>query len=216
MPPESEQKVLGEIGGKRAIVLGCGGGQDLVALARLGATELVGVDASAVQLEHARTLLDAENVRARLLEQSISDVSAIADESFALAVSIHALTYVERAGACLREVHRILTKGGTFGMSVRHPIDASTRDSPPYGFTKPYFQVVTHGSWRSLGGESSPFTSYHRTIADRFTLIKQSNLVIDSLQEPRPTRHRLWAGDDYNEKLDWTPGTLIITAKKPQ
>lgn len=130
MPPESEQKVLGEIGGKRAIVLGCGGGQDLVALARLGATELVGVDASAVQLEHARTLLDAENVRARLLEQSISDVSAIADESFDLAVSIHALTYVERADACLREVHRILTKGGTFGMSVHHPIDASTRDSP--------------------------------------------------------------------------------------
>lgn len=216
VPPESELRALGEIRGKRAIVLGCGGGQDLVALARLGATELLGVDASAVQLDHARALLEQEKVQARLLEQSMSDLSTVADDSFDLAVSVHALTYVEHADACLREVSRVLTKGGTFGMSVHHPIDAATSDSPPYGFNKSYFQVATDWAWRSLGGDVSPFTSYHRTIADWFTLIQQSNLIIDSLQEPRPTNHLLWAGPDYNEKLTQVPGTLIITAKKPK
>jgi hypothetical protein len=130
-------------------------------------------------------------------------------------VSVHAMTYVQHVDECLREVRRVLVQGGVFGLSVHHPIDASTNDQPPYGFQKPYFQVETDWAWRSLGGERAPFTSYHRTVADWFASVTSAGLVVDKLLEPRPTEHRIWDGDDYNEKLDWTPGTLIVVARKP-
>ncbi len=214
VPPESELRALGEVKDKRALVLGCGGGQDIVALSRLGAVGLVGVDVSTAQLDHARALLSEHQVVARLEKRSMSDLSIFADASFDLVVSIHALTYVEHADACAREVQRVLTSRGTFGMSVHHPIDASTGDSVPYAFQKPYFQVETDWAWRSLGGETSPFTSYHRTIADWFQLVTAAGLTIDKLLEPRPSTHKVWEGHDYYDKLTWTPGTLIIVAKK--
>lgn len=215
VPPESQLRALGDVGGKRTIVLGCGGGQDVVALSRLGATGLVGVDLSDVQLEHARALIANEGVSARLEQRSMSDLSIFPDESFELAVSSHAMTYVEHMEECAREVKRVLAPNGQFGFSVHHPIDASTSDEPPYGFRKPYFQVRTDWAWRSLGGEKAPFTSYHRTVSDWFTLIAEAGFVVDKLMEPRPSEHVLWAGADYDQKLDWTPGTLIIVARKP-
>lgn len=213
--PESELRLLGELRGKSALVLGCGGGQDLVALARLGVTTLIGVDLSEVQLAHARALLADEKVEARLLRQSMSDLSIIADASVDRVVSVHALSYVEHADACLREARRVLVPGGTFGMSMHHPLDASTTDLPPYVFTKPYFQVETRWAWRSLGGEVAPFTSHHRTVADWFTLVKHAGLEVESLLEPRPSDHRLWPDETMHQKLEWVPGTLIIVAKKP-
>ena len=214
VPKERELRALGDVAGKRTLVLGCGGGQDLVAMAGLGATGLVGVDLSTAQLEHARTLLDERRVVARLERRSVADLSIFADESFDLVVSVHALSYVEHAEACFREARRVLRPGGVLGIGVHHPIDASTGGEPPYGFTKPYFQVETDWAWRSLGGEAAPFRSYHRTVADWFTLVSEAGLSVEKLLEPRPSEDIVWEGADYKEKLAWVPGTLIVVARR--
>jgi len=152
-PFEDELRLLGGVRGKSVVVLGCGGGQDIVALSKMGAREITGVDLSKPQLEHAVKLLAGQGVQARLIHESVEDLSAIPKESQDVAVSIHTLNYVEQADRCFQETHRVLRFGGLFAFSVQHPADASTQDEPPFGFEKPYFQVEFDWSWRGVGGE---------------------------------------------------------------
>jgi ubiquinone/menaquinone biosynthesis C-methylase UbiE len=215
MPLERELRLLGDVAGKRALVLGCGGGQDVIALARLGATELAGVDFSPVQLAHARSLLAAANVACELCEASVSALPMFRDARFDLVVSVHVLSYVERVDACFSEVVRLLAPGGTFAFSTQHPVDCATSDDPPYTLHKSYFQVATDEAWRSLGGDVAPFRRYHRTVADWFDALQRAGLVVDALLEPRPTSDVVWQGHQYYEKLATVPGTLIFRARKP-
>ena len=99
---------LGDIRGKRALVLGCGGGQDVVALVKLGAVA-VGIDSSPKQLAYARKFAqgrDADN--ASFVEGGVEDLSRFDDASFDLAVSIHVLDYVERVEDALSQAARVL------------------------------------------------------------------------------------------------------------
>ena len=212
--PEKELRLLGDLRGKRALVLGCGGGQDVIALARLGASSVTGVDFSAAQLAHARENLRAANVDAKLVESSITKLPMLADESFDVVVSVHVVSYVEHLDACFAEARRVLVPGGVFAFSTQHPIDCATTDVAPYGFTKSYFQVETDEPWTSLGGEAAPFRRYHRTVADFFQCVQNARFTVEALLEPRPTNDAVWEGREYFEKLAVVPGTLIFKARK--
>jgi SAM-dependent methyltransferase len=214
VPPESELRVIGEIRAKRCVVLGCGGGQDVVALLRLGAATVVGVDMSAKMLAHASALLSREGLEARLVHGSVADLSPLADASMDVVVSVHVLSYVEQLDRCLAEAYRVLVPGGVLAFSVHHPLDASTIDSPPYSFTKSYFQVRTEWTWGSIGGGDTPFRSYHRSVADWFAAVRDAGFAVEELLEPPPSSHRVWAGDGYASKLEWVPGTLIVRGRK--
>ncbi len=214
VPPERELGLLGDVRGKRALVLGCGGGQDVIALARLGAVDLAGIDFSLVQLGHARKNLNAASVHAALHQSSVASMPMLDDASFDLVVSVHAMSYVEEIDACFAEVKRVLRSGGVFAFSTQHPIDCATSDVPPYGFHKSYFEVVVDEPWRSLGGDAAPFRRYHRTIADWFQCLQNARFTIEALLEPRPSTHVVWSGAEYHEKLAVVPGTLIFKARK--
>ncbi len=220
LPPEEEMRLLGDVRGRRALVLGCGGGQDCVALARLGARDIVGVDASAAQLEHARALLEAEAVTARLLQGSVEDLGDLPDGSFDLAVSVHVLTYVRRADACLAEAFRVLASGGTLAFSVHHPVDAATDDAAPHGFVHSYFERETEWAWSAMGGDEAPMRSWHRPVTEWFTLARAAGFQVERMLEPRGVdlpiwRASGWGSEPYYGKLEVVPGTLIVVASKP-
>lgn len=212
--PERELRLLGDVRGMRALVLGCGGGQDVIALTRLGAAHVTGVDFSKTQLAHAKDNLAKADVAAQLIEASVAELSMLPDERFDLVVSVHAVYYVERLDACFAEARRVLVPGGTFAFSTQHPIDCATSDEPPYGFIKSYFQLETNEPWTSLGGRGAPFRRYHHTIADYFQCLQNARFTIDALLEPPPTNDMVWEGRDYFDKLATVPGTLIFKARK--
>jgi SAM-dependent methyltransferase len=219
-PFEDELLVLGDIAGAHALVLGCGGGQDLVALARLGAAKLTGVDISDRQLEHARDLLLREDVlsRTRLIRSSAEDLSVIRDASVDVTVSVHALNYVERADLCFRETYRVLAPGGVFGLSVQHPADASTRDEPPFEWEKPYFQQQRDWQWTGLNSETS-FRSYYRTIAGWFALLTDAGFRVERLLEPQRSSAEYWMSTGWGRLGDWkkyetVPGIVVFGARK--
>ena len=220
-PPENELRLLGDVRGKRALVLGCGGGQDCAALAKMGAKEIIGVDVSEKQLEHAVRLLDERDVVARLIHGSVEDLSMIDDESVAVAISVHALNYVERADRCFAATYGVLVPGGLFAFSVQHPADSSTQDEPPYGFDKPYFQVEFEWKWKGLAGDNVAFRSYYRTVADWFELLRGAGFAVERLLEPRALddpSHRAtgWGSKNDYQKYETVPGTLIFVARRPE
>ncbi|MCH8815067.1 MAG: class I SAM-dependent methyltransferase [Chloroflexi bacterium] len=220
-PFEDELRLLGDVKGLSVVVLGCGGGQDIAALAKMGAARITGVDISDRQLEHARDFLLDEDVLSstRLVHGSVEDLRVIDDESVDIAVSIHTLNYVEHAALCFAETRRVLRANGIFAFSVQHPADAATHDLPPFGFEKPYFQVESEWPWTGLAEGDTRFRSYYRTVADWFDLLRNARFTIERILEPRPSEDSAWLETGWGQRDDFekyatVPGTLIFVARK--
>jgi ubiquinone/menaquinone biosynthesis C-methylase UbiE/ADP-ribose pyrophosphatase YjhB (NUDIX family) len=212
---EDDLHVLDDVRGKRAIVLGCGGGQDVVALSKMGAVA-AGMDQSPVQIEYAKKYAarhDAEN--ASFVEGDVEDLSRFDDESFDLAVSIHVLDYVEGIERALAEAARVLKSGGVLAIAVKHPFDVIVDGGPPYTITMPYWSAHRDSTWRFKEGVAAPLRLYVRTMARWFQVISDAGFAIERLVEPREDVLKGAEDDELNNRwLGLMPYTLVIKARK--
>jgi SAM-dependent methyltransferase/uncharacterized protein YbaR (Trm112 family) len=100
------------IPGGRALDLGCGSGEAVGALIARGATEVVGVDISLVELALARKLLDESGIDA-LLVAGCAEALPFADEAFRFVYSPDVIEHVADQPAYLQEAHRVLEPEGS-------------------------------------------------------------------------------------------------------
>ncbi|MFB6299714.1 MAG: class I SAM-dependent methyltransferase [Halobacteriales archaeon] len=119
-PGGSHPDILPSIEGIDFIEIGCGGGQASVGTAAEGADTVVGVDFSAEQLRHARTLRDIYGVEAQFVSGEITTLS-FADNTFDAAFSGWVLQMVDHLETSLREAHRVLRDNGVFVFDFPHP-----------------------------------------------------------------------------------------------
>jgi SAM-dependent methyltransferase/ADP-ribose pyrophosphatase YjhB (NUDIX family) len=210
---EGDVRLLDDVRGKRALVLGCGGGQDCVALAKMRAVA-VGIDQSEKQIEYARKYAarhDAAN--ASFVEGTVEDLSRFDDESFDLAVSAHALNYVERIEATLRETARVLKGGAAFAFSVRHQADAMLADGAPFPVTRAYWDAQHDWTWTFEGAEPVPFRQWFWTIEQWSGMLAGAGFAVERIVEPR----ELPADGDDDETIArraLVPYTLLMKARK--
>jgi ubiquinone/menaquinone biosynthesis C-methylase UbiE/ADP-ribose pyrophosphatase YjhB (NUDIX family) len=212
---EDDLHVLDHVRGKRALVLGCGGGQDVVALAKLGAVA-VGVDYSPAQLAYARTYAGKRGVdNASFTECDVTDLSRFDDESFDLAVCIHVLEYVEDAQRALTEAARVLEPGGVLALAVKHPFGAHLDGPPPLHMWNSYWTPSADWPFEVEGIPDVPMRHYFRTMSEWFELITGAGFTLDQLVEPREAALPRGDGDDLdNNWLSLLPYTLVIKARK--
>jgi SAM-dependent methyltransferase len=219
-PPEEDLGLVSDVvGDARTVVLGCGGGQDLVALARLGAGPLTGVDPSSGQLEHARQRLSRAGLTARLETRPATDLAPLDDASADLVVSVQAFDYVHDLERAFAEIRRVLRPGGVFAMSVLHPADLSTEDAAPYGWHTPYHQQQRDWVWDGLTDREVALRSWFRSPAAWFTAVTAAGLTVQRLEEPvavdaRPWIERGWLDATTAAKLDVVPGTILLRARR--
>lgn len=220
-PPESQLRVISDVvSGATTTVVGCGGGQDLVALHRLGATNLTGIDPSSAQLERARDRLDNAGVPGRLLLGDDRRLNKLAAGHADLVVTVQALDYVEDLERCLGGVARALRPGGVFAMSVLHPADVSTADTPPYGWHTSYHREERDWSWDGLSDEPVVLRSWFRSPSAWFTAASDAGLVVERMLEPAPGPadpwvERGWLDDASSAKLELVPSTFVLRARRP-
>ncbi len=216
-PDESELQLLGDVSGQRAIVIGCGGGQDCIALAKQGAT-VIGIDLSDKQIEYGRRLADREGVMVTLLQGNVEQLKEIEDESQDLAISVHAMNYVERADRAFEEVFRVLRPGSSFVFSTHHPFDACLEDGPPFGVVKGYWQTQQDWQWEFPERSAmAKFRSWYRSVSEWLSLLTDAGFSVERVLEPPPVEagDSPWDGSYNKEKTKLIPTTLIIKAKKP-
>lgn len=221
-PPESDLRLVRDVvPGARTLVLGCGGGQELVALARLGSGPLVGIDPSVEQLRHARLRLEEAGLDARLLPRVAESLDGMEDGSIDLVVSVQALDYVRDLGACFAEVARVLRPGGVLAFSVLHPADLSTAEEPPYGWHSSYFTAERDWVWDGLADRDVALRSWFRSPSAWFTAVTEAGLTVERLLEPGPVDDRSawiergWLDERSARKLDLVPGTIALRAVRP-
>jgi SAM-dependent methyltransferase len=218
-PDETELRVVGDVSGKRALVVGCGGGEDIVALNAMGAVDLAGIDLSDVELEHASKHLAERGVAARLVQGTAEDLSAFADRSFDLAISVHALLYVEDIARCFAEVARVLTPGSQFAFSISHPFDTMTSEDVPLTILRSYFEGQEDWEWDFPEHDvRADFRSWSRPFSEWFHTLKDTGFEVERILEPPPPPFRepdTYFEQRYSyEKVRMVPQTLIYSARK--
>jgi SAM-dependent methyltransferase len=213
---EADVRLLGGVDGKRVLEVGAGAAQCSRWLVGQGAHP-IGIDLSASQLAHARTL-DARTGIATTLVQADAQRLPFANASFDLACSAYgAVPFVADSAAVMREVARVLKPGGRWVFSVTHPIRWCFPDDPgPRGLVaqtsyfdrRAYVEQDEHGV--------ATYVEHHRTIGDRIREIVAAGLVLDDLVEPE------WPADHDRPWGQWSPlrgqilpGTAIFLTHRP-
>jgi len=110
-PPEHLVEFVRDLGGRRALDLGCGDGR---LTQELAAEQLVAADVSEVALERARALLP----RAELRALAPGDVLPYPDSDFDLVLCAETLEHVQDVQWLLSEVRRVLEPRGRLAVTT--------------------------------------------------------------------------------------------------
>lgn len=218
-PDDDSLNLVGDVAGRRVLDAGCGGGQNSVALALLGA-QATGIDSSARQLEHARALAKSEGVEVDFLKYEIENFDPDALGRFDLVIAVQVMQYIKDAKGSLRALATLLASGGRLILSLDHPVRDLFFDAEEESFgvvpVANYHEMQT-SSWR-FAGSSARMTTYHRTVAEWVGLVAASGLSLVTLLEtpvPADLLDELWPEDDALAPLRLIPHTLILVAAKP-
>ncbi|MCD6163542.1 MAG: methyltransferase domain-containing protein [candidate division Zixibacteria bacterium] len=222
-PGEDKLGLLGNIAGKKAIDLGCGAGQNAIALAKEHA-DAAAVDFSANQLTEAMELAQRENVSVEFINSNIIDMPCIKDDTFNVAISACAMAFVNNISAAFSEVFRILKPGGKFILSVMHPaqyILDGVEGSMYFNSSYPFNPRLLKWSW-DLDGKKIKFQHYLRSIADYHNNLNKAGFMVKKILEPKPTLktpHIAFSKEimkEYPYIAKHLPITLIFSSVKPE
>ncbi|NOV02107.1 class I SAM-dependent methyltransferase [Paenibacillus planticolens] len=207
--------LLPELSGKAVLDLGCGYGWHCRYAREMGARTVVGVDLSEKMLERAKELTDDSAIAYRRL--AIEDIDFAAGE-FDVVISSLAIHYVEHFDELCHKVHHCLAEGGSFILSVEHPIFTSRAEQDWYYGPQGERLHWPVDSYQSEGRRQARFldsdvVKYHRTVATYLNALIDAGFSLQRLSEPQPTQEAL---DKYPAMRDETrrPIFLLIAAVK--
>ena len=190
-------QMIGDVGGRRALDLGCGEGGYSRELARRGA-QVMGVDGSARLVEVARDRALAENLDISYVCANASALDSIAPASFDLVLAAMSLMDVEDYAGAIRETHRVLISGGELLMSITHPcfsapVSEWVRDGagrPRFFAVDRYFERL---AWEDLITPAfrSPVIRRHRPLEDYIAAPLHVGFVLREFREPSVTEQDL-------------------------
>jgi SAM-dependent methyltransferase/ADP-ribose pyrophosphatase YjhB (NUDIX family) len=210
---EDDVRVLDDVRNRRALVLGCGGGQDCVALERMGAV-VVGLDRSEKQLAYARKYAERHDARnVSFVESDFTDLSRFGDASFDLVLTIRAIDYASDLRRAIDEAARVLKPAGVLAIAVPHPLNERVSHAP-YVVERSYWDETSDFEW-TIGETSATLRQHTPTLSSWFALLTDAGLQIERIAEPPQ--------DDVHDDVDaeWDaerarllPSTLILKARK--
>lgn len=220
VPDERTLGLLGDLGGKRVLELGCGPVPASLGFARQGAL-CTAIDFSPTNAESAKSLAEEANPPVEIvLAEIASFLREAAPESFDLVFSAHALQYAEEILPLFMEARRAVCPGGAFVFSVDHPLrDISVQEGGITRLRQSYFdRGAIYWNWRLEEEERDVrFVTYHRTIADYVNALLDTGWVIERLFEPEAVMENETCSDTAEfELLAAIPVALIVKARKPR
>ena len=192
--PESELRVLGDVAGRDVLEFGCGAAQWSIALAGEGA-RVTGLDNSARQLEHARTLMAQAGVDFPLVHAS-AESTGLPDASFDVVLCDHGAMSFADPYLTVPEAARLLRPGGLLAFSMHTPIIDMAwglgADHPEDRLLHHYWSLHVREDPGEPLGFQLPYGSWIR-------VFRESGLVVEDLIELCPSAD---ATSSYREDVD--------------
>lgn len=224
-PGESTLGLLGDVSGKKILEIGCGGGQNCVALSRRGG-KATGIDFSAAQLGFARKLNNDCGTSARFLLHDMTRLGQLDEHDWDIVISSFAVEYVESLPDLLSAIHGLLRDGGRLVLCDLHPAvsSAAVVGASVHGIadSMDYFdRRRIEFTWR-IGGTDVLLHRYHRTTSEYVNGLLEAGFELRSLHEPRVEQdagqHRFAYRDEsilaQYEVWRRFPYTLILVADR--
>ncbi len=121
VPDETRLKLLGQLSGKRLLLLGCGRGQVVTETARRGA-KVIGFDPDETLLGEARAHCLESGLHAELYQRDLAELASIRADTVDLVLSVLQLAGVADLTRVFRQVHRVLRAEAPLVISLPHPV----------------------------------------------------------------------------------------------
>lgn len=207
--------LLPELRDKKVLDLGCGFGWHCRYARERQARSVVGVDLSENMLERARAMTDDPQIEYRRI--SIEDID-FAEGEFDVVISSLALHYVERFDIICHKVYHCLAPGGTFVLSVEHPIFTALAAQDWYYGPQGEKLHWPVDNYHNEGSRQARFLDndvikYHRTVATHVNALIESGFGIMKLSELQPTQDMLDKNPAWQEEIR-RPMFFLIAAVK--
>ncbi|WP_369244406.1 methyltransferase domain-containing protein [Streptomyces sp. R41] len=197
-------KLAGDVGGMRALDVGCGAGHYAAELRNRGAAKVIGVEGSETLLRAARERLGkGVELHHHDLEEPLTFLK---DASFDLAVMALVYHHIEARKQLLAELRRVLRPGGALLVSTTHPAAEWTWFGGSY-FANERVEAPLDGG----------FTIHYR----RMTLEKflgellGAGFVLEQLVEPRAMEEAREIDPRRYEKTHTVPYFLAVRLRRP-
>ncbi|MCP5026398.1 MAG: class I SAM-dependent methyltransferase [Actinomycetia bacterium] len=184
---------LGDLTGLSVVHLQCHIGTDTISLARLGATEVVGVDFSDAALHAARDLTTQTGDNARFVLSDVYQAAATVDQRFDLLyTSVGTICWLDDIDQWAANVAGLLKPAGRFVFRDLHPVmwtyeEVDGHIAPHYPYWQPRGQPLSSEwpeSYLGTGTIASPRTNeWNHTVAEVLNALINSGLRIDHLEE---------------------------------
>jgi SAM-dependent methyltransferase len=138
-PGEKLLSLLGDVEGMRTIEIGCGRGENSIALAKMGAVPH-GIDMSGEMIRRARMNSRENGTGVRFQRMEAQDIGCL-PRRFSAAVSAYVFDYVRDLGPVFEGAGRILLPSSVFVFSCCHP------DQKPAGAAREDGTSYVEGPW---------------------------------------------------------------------
>lgn len=208
--------LLPDLQDKQVLDLGCGFGWHCRYAREAGASSVVGVDLSEKMLQQAREMTE-DDLAVTFIRMPIEDIAFPSDQ-FDVVISSLAIHYVQDFGELCSKVHACLKPGGTFLLSVEHPI-FTAREEQDWIIDdqgKRLYWPVDHYQMEGIRRTSflaENVIKYHRTVSTYMNDLIGNGFSIKAVQEPMPPAEMLDEVDGMRDELR-RPMFLIVQAVK--
>jgi SAM-dependent methyltransferase len=205
--------MLPPLEGKHVLDLGCGFGAFARWARKMGAVDVIGIDASEKMLARARSLTRDPNVTFRIAAIERLDLPPA---SVDLVYSSLVLHYIEDFAPVAAALRAVLVDGGYLVASVEHPLFTAPRD--------PHWQTGRDGSnvWpltdylkegrRVTDWITSGVVKYHRTVAGYVNALVAQGFVIMRLEEWAPNQKQIAEHPEWADEVH-RPPFLLLSAR---
>lgn len=207
---ERALRLLGNLSGRRVLLLGVGAGQPAAALAEGGA-KVIALDPTPSRVEATRRHCTNRGVSVEVHQRELAELANVRAETIDLTVSIFALAGVANLTRVFRQVHRVLRPEAPLVLSLPHPMQAvfaaprgdAGRAQRAYGETEPL-------RWSFDGSEGLDHT---HTIEGLVTALSRAGFQLDTLLEPLAASSSA-ATRYWQPAMSCVPAVLIARARK--
>lgn len=202
--PAMMELVPQKLAGLHILDAGCSAGWYSEQFAQRGA-QVTAIDISPEMVKHTHQLLGD---KALVICLDLEETLPFQDATFDVVVSSLTLHYLKEWRKTFKELHRVLKPGGSFLLSIHHPLtDLQLLENVDYFSTE-----LIVDSWNK-GGKTYKVPFFRRSLGDVF----ESLLVhfsIDRVIEPKPTALFKELAPEQYAKLIKRPNFLILKVSK--
>lgn len=213
-------RMLGDVRNKAVLDLGCGEGGYARELSRRGA-RVTAVDGSARLIEAARQRARAEAVDLACVVANANALAGLEPEAFDIVAAAMSLMDVEDYDGAIREVHRVVRRGGELLMSITHPCFSAPVSRwlrGPAGQRECFAvdRYFERAVWedRITAAFRLPVLRRHRTLEDYMASPLEQGFLLREFCEPSVTEEELKRSERFRV-LERIPYFLFLRWQKP-